>query len=385
MAELPPDAIERAFAWLSGSGPFPTPTSIHFDLTLRCTARCIHCSQWTWPSRPELGQSELERLIALFARWGVSALTLAGGNPILHPDFAFVLGAAGQSGIKTGVVTEGLGDTGDAAVEAISKHAAWIRFSVDGPTAPIHDEIRRTPGLFDSVVDAIRRLRNANPLLPIGLNCVVQSKNVRHLSGLLQLAENLGVGAMLFKLSHGDDQNGRFILSTSDYDVLTGWVDEAVDSRRRITTNLTELQTMLRHVFRVDGVQAGRPVGPFYVEHQVKCFVPLFFLVCDSQANAYPCDYLQADTRPWKGPFQILREEYCLGNFLVDPNALIQRLSETMFRRIHGLPGAGHEECGCCTRFCQLNAALTGQARQRENSPLSAARQSERGIDGAFL
>lgn len=384
LAELPPDAIERAFAWLSGSGPFPSPTSIHFDLTLRCTARCVHCDQWSWPAQPELGRAELERLIAIFASRGVSALTLAGGNPTLHPDFTFVLGAAGRSGIKTGVVTEVFRDAGDIVVEAICRHASWIRFSLDGPTSLVHDEIRRVPGLFVSVVDNIQTLRKANPLLPIGLNCVIQRKNVRHLDGMLQLAEDLGVGAVLFKLAHGPGRDGRVALSASDYRPLAEWIDEVADTRHGIMTNLRELRTLLRHVFRVEGVQVGRPAGPFYVEHRVRCFVPLFFLVCDSRADAYPCDYLQANTRTWSA-FKALRQEYCLGNFLSDPDLLMRRLEETVFPRIHGLPSEGNPECGCCTRFCQLNAALTAMRDGLDVRPALGRELAEIDDNGAFL
>jgi MoaA/NifB/PqqE/SkfB family radical SAM enzyme len=386
VSELPPDAIEKAFAWLAGSGPFPTPTTIHFDLTLRCTARCTHCSQWTWPAQPELGRQDLERLVSLFAEWGVSTLTLAGGNPLLHSELPFVLKAAEKAGIRTGIVTESIQEMSADLVDAIGGRASWIRFSLDGPTSQVHDQIRRTPGLFDSVVNSIRELRRNSTSLPIGINCVVQRQNVRHLDGMLRLARELGVNAMLFKISHGPDPGDRFILSKPDYDFFHDWVEGASEGQYDVETNLGELKAMLQHVFCPEGIIGGRPVGAFYVQHQVMCFVPLFFLICDSHANAYPCDYLQADTRPWQGPFRILREHYRLGNFLVDPSAVIRTLSETMFDRIHRLPSAANEECGCCTRFCQLNAGLTHlRSNVQEGITRSFTDESSSRSDVTFL
>jgi hypothetical protein len=200
---------------------------------------------------------------------------------------------------------------------------------------------------------------------------------------MIPLAEQLGVTAIFFKIAHGSDPRNRFLLSKADYAELLKWVQSA--SRTcPIQTNLNELAGLCENTLSPEGIADGRPVRDFYLKNQIRCFVPLFFLTCDCQANAYPCDYLQADTRSWNKPFIILRDTFCLGNLLANPEQVLERLSK-MFLRIHHLPREGNDECGCCTRFCQFNAELTerqttasGDSLQRRESAASDSQPSSR-------
>ncbi len=356
--QIPIEAVRRADQWLKGAGPYPPPVSIHFNLTLRCTARCLQCLQWAWPSLPELDLEQVTRLISIFHDWGVRSLTLAGGNPLLHKRTIPILEAADQAGISTGIVTEGLFMPEDL-VCAIATRAAWIRFSLDGPSPDVHDDIRSAPGLFDTVIGSIRRLRARNRSFRIGLNCVVQRRNFRHLSEMISLARQVGVSTVLFKIAHGDDPTGRFLLTSEEWSQFTDWVRDESNDESSLQTNLYELRELVAAVVTPDDTVRGRPVRTFYTRHAIRCFVPLFFLTCDSEANAYPCDYLQADTRPWAGRYGTMREQFRLGNILQNPEWVLARLADLMKARIHGLPASGYDECGTCTRFCQLNAALT--------------------------
>jgi MoaA/NifB/PqqE/SkfB family radical SAM enzyme len=136
LPNLPADAVERALSWLRREGPYPAPISVHLNLTLRCTARCVHCNQWAWPAHTELSFEQISDLIRVFRTWNVRTVTLAGGNPLLHHDFVPMLELAHGNGLQVGVVTEGLNLTTEM-VQAIGRLTSWVRFSLDGPTATI--------------------------------------------------------------------------------------------------------------------------------------------------------------------------------------------------------------------------------------------------------
>lgn len=193
------------------------------------------------------------------------------------------------------------------------------------------------------------------------MNCVVQKANIHSLPQMIPLAEQAGIDALLFKVPHGDDPTGSFLPSTAQWRGFVEWVRNwAPDRARRFRTNLEELKRILGPVFREGDVVRGRPVQSFHAEQRVRCFAPFFFLACDSLGNMFPCDYLQADTREWGGRFGRMRQEFCLGNVLGSSHEVLVRLAEMMRGKLHHLPANGHPECGCCTRFCQLNCALSG-------------------------
>ncbi|HEX5731291.1 MAG TPA: radical SAM protein [Blastocatellia bacterium] len=355
---LDQEAIVKAFLWLNGEGSFPYPSSIHLDLTLRCSARCAHCMQWAWPDHAELTLSQLKQLFEVFSSWGVKTITFGGGNPLLHDHFIPAIKMACEAKMEVGIISEGMEMSSELA-SAICKYGRWIRFSLDGPTPEIHDSIRNAPGLFNLVLSCIESLQAVPSPLLIGLNCVVQKKNVSSLAGMTELAERIGVDTLLFKIPHGDDPNSRFLPSINEWRMFVEWIHATADKKSSVRNNLKELSELLAPVFLEEDVVAGRPVREFYKRINARCFAPFFFLVCDSEGNAYPCDYLQADTRQWGGKYVNIRNEFRLGNILEDSQGVIDRLASMMRERVHRLPGCGYDECGCCTRFFQLNAALT--------------------------
>jgi MoaA/NifB/PqqE/SkfB family radical SAM enzyme len=92
--------------------------------------------------------------------------------------------------------------------------------------------------------------------------------------------------------------------------------------------------------------------------------VPLFFLVIDPEGNVFPCDYLQADTRPDSQEYHEMRSGFAVGNVFTHGDAVPDRLGTVFREKVHFLPGRGYEECGSCTRFFELNTFLSGLARE---------------------
>jgi hypothetical protein len=139
-------------------------------------------------------------------------------------------------------------------------------------------------------------------------------------------------------------------------------------------TNLRAIHSLLTSVFHQKDCIEGRPVRTFYKDRRVHCFAPFFFLTCDCEGNMYPCDYLQADTRLWNGRYERMRNEFCLGNVLDNSDIVLKRLATMMRRRVRELPCNGYDECGCCTRFCQLNASLNDLNNSMGEGPVTADR-----------
>lgn len=358
MRNLNVESVVTALRWLRGAPSFPYPTSIHIDLTLRCTGRCLHCKQWTWPQQAEYTAAQIERLMSILENWGVSTVTFGGGNPLASDHIEQALALAYNAHMEIGIISEGIGLT-DSLADAICRYAKWIRFSLDGPEAEIHDSIRNRPGLFRRVLEDAAMLRNRGSQLKIGLNCVIQKSNLNRLDLVVSLAQSMKVDVLLLKIPHGDDNQGLFLPSVEEWREVREWMQSMVGRRGASTqTNIVEIEGMVR-ALPLEDMAMGRPVRTFYTERKIRCYAPFFFMSCDSAGNLYPCDYLQADTRVWTGRYGKMRSRFCCGNVLRDEHRVMENLSQMFSREIHKLPSVGYDECGCCTRFFQFNEALT--------------------------
>lgn len=352
--------ISKALNWLQDGGLFPTPVSVHFNLTTRCSCRCIHCKQWTWPDNPELTIKDIRKIFDTFQSWQVRTITLAGGNPLLHHSFIEVCEAARQRDIKIGIITEG-GVLDDLLLETIGTHVQWIRFSLDGPEAKIHESIRNRDGLFNQVMDNIKRLASTYPNLHIGLNCVVQKLNIYHLSEMIDLAKDIRVKSLFFKIPHGEDRERHYLLNPEEWQYLSNWTQNALGTDTSpVQTNLGQLTYILTQIVNKEDALSGRPIRTFYIENNIHCYVPMFFLICNSQGDVYPCCYLLSDNRKWDSKYNQIRSEHYLGNILTDEEEkMLTRIGRLVRSKIYDYPRKGYPECGCCTRFCQFNAAIS--------------------------
>jgi MoaA/NifB/PqqE/SkfB family radical SAM enzyme len=177
------------------------PLTLELYPTLRCNLDCRFCDT-TDRHRPGLPELSPKRQLALLdeaAALGVKRLfLLGGGEPLaakaLTPKLMAKAKALGMEGILT---TNGtlLG----AALREQVVATGWdeIHFSIDGPSAAIHDQLRGRPGCFQRVVTNICRLRGlrdrrGGALPRIALHFVLTRLNFEHLSEMVQLGHTLG-------------------------------------------------------------------------------------------------------------------------------------------------------------------------------------------------
>ena len=357
VANIGKNNIKKALKWSIDHKNYPYPVSVQLNLTTRCTAKCAHCHQWNWPNQEEFSKKELKDLFSLFKSWNLNTVTLSGGNPLLHPNIIDVLKLANEKKIKVGIITEGYELDREFSNE-ICKYAKWIRFSIDGPNSNVHDRIRNTPGLFSKVIKNISQLKSIKSNLKIGLNYVIQKSNVYFIHDMIDLSKKEEIDFLLFKISHGTDPEKNYTLSERNISYLKSFIKIILANNNHQNTNIVKLNFLLERMFSEVDIINGYPTNGHYLKNQIKCFAPLFSIVCDCRGNVYPCCYLYSDNRPWK-KYGNIRSEFIVGNLLRDGNSVFNNLSRIMQKKIFHLPSTGFRECGSCTRFCQLNTILT--------------------------
>jgi heme d1 biosynthesis radical SAM protein NirJ len=176
----------------------PGPVGI-FNLIRRCNLACQHCysisADVDFPG--ELATPDIVRTIEDLRAFGVPALILSGGEPLLHPDLCEIGTRAKALGLYVGLSTNGtLID--DARVAELARVGFdYVGISLDGIEAT-HDRFRRKAGAYQASLRGVRLARDAG--LKVGLRFTLTQDNAHDLPALLDLLETERIAK--FYLSH---------------------------------------------------------------------------------------------------------------------------------------------------------------------------------------
>ena len=170
-----------------------------WNLIRRCNLSCLHCysisSDKDFPN--ELSTDEVLVVMRDLRAFGVPALILSGGEPLLRRDLFEIAAHARQMRFYVGLSTNGT-----LIDDALARRIAAARFdyvgiSLDGIGAT-HDRFRGKPGAFDASVGGMRRLMALG--IKVGVRFTITRDNAEELPALLRFVEDEGVDK--FYLSH---------------------------------------------------------------------------------------------------------------------------------------------------------------------------------------
>jgi MoaA/NifB/PqqE/SkfB family radical SAM enzyme len=176
---------------------YRAPLFFAWQLTNRCSARCLACCEESGPDRAwrdELTRAEALDLGRRIVESGIPYVAFGGGEPLGAPHCweLFELLAAG--GVSLKIETDGTRIDDAAADRLVRLGVECVQISVDGPTAATHEKMR--PGSsFEAATGAIRRL-SARGLAP-QLVFVPTRLNLSEMNETYDLAVSLGCSAFV--------------------------------------------------------------------------------------------------------------------------------------------------------------------------------------------
>lgn len=180
---------------------------LNLKLTYACTNRCSFCFS-SYLKDEAIGEVGLLREVEDGYRRGCRELVLSGGEPTLRPDtLRRVMERADEVGYQKYIIQtngSGFADHGDlvSILGKFSKRAdVCVSFSVHGHTAQIHDEMSRTPGAFEKIMRAIRRIRDEVGC-GIYTNTVMSRTNLPWLQELASMLLSFQPEIMQFSMMH---------------------------------------------------------------------------------------------------------------------------------------------------------------------------------------
>jgi MoaA/NifB/PqqE/SkfB family radical SAM enzyme len=197
------------------------------NLTNRCNFRCHHCLR-EGATNEDLDLALLERVVPELRQAGIVQIALTGGEPILHPRFAELVGLLAGAGFHLGIVTNGwLHERYLRVIEPHRARIAYLALSLDSHLEHEHDRLRRR-GSYARVLEAIRAFDAAG--YPINLSHIVSRRTAGHLLAFGNFVKGLNVRVNL----------GRAIATPGNGD----WQLDA-EQKRRLKTGLGLLRRQL--------------------------------------------------------------------------------------------------------------------------------------------
>lgn len=180
------------------------PVTVEVDPVAFCNHRCGWCVD---PIHHPVTMAEemfaaLVEELAGFQVGGfrVQGIVLkGGGEPTLHPSFDRLAERATDRGFAVGVVTNG--SRLERWAEVLAGRAAYVRVSVDGPTAASHALIHGSPDFDDIILGVSRlvRLRRGRRHPVIGLSFAMDARTVDLAGEAIDLGERLEVDYVLLR------------------------------------------------------------------------------------------------------------------------------------------------------------------------------------------
>ena len=153
---------------------YRAPLFIAWQLTNRCSARCIACCEESGPDKAwsdELPRGEAVELARRIIDFRVPYIAFGGGEPLGVAHCWELLELFSDAGVAIKLETDGQ-RIDDAAADRLAALALQcVQISVDGATAATHDRVR--PGSsFAAATSAIKRLaaRGSGPQLVFAPN-----------------------------------------------------------------------------------------------------------------------------------------------------------------------------------------------------------------------
>ncbi len=159
------------------------PFVLSHGINARCNLRCRFCEYWAKPGT-EMSTPEILRMLEEAKHFGIGAYNAWTAEPLMRMDLPDILHHAKGLGLITSLITNGV-LLKSRAHELIDLD--YLSVSLDGIES--YRELRGADP--KAVIDGIIAARERGH--EILINCVISSKNLFELDGLVALAKSLGI------------------------------------------------------------------------------------------------------------------------------------------------------------------------------------------------
>ncbi|MEW9051400.1 MAG: TIGR04053 family radical SAM/SPASM domain-containing protein [Neobacillus sp.] len=224
------------------------PFIVIWELTRACQLKCLHCraeAQYRRDPR-ELSFEEGKNLIDQIYEMNNPMLVFTGGDPLMREDVFDIAKYAVEKGVRVSMTPSATPNVTKEAIEKAKEVglSRWA-FSIDGPTAEVHDHFRGTAGSFDLTMERIKYLHELE--IPIQINTVISRYNIEYLDEMAKMVEDLEcvLWSVFFLVPTGRGQESDMI-SPVEHEKVFRWL---YDLSKRVSFDIKT--TAAQHYRRV--------------------------------------------------------------------------------------------------------------------------------------
>lgn len=233
------------YAWLTARG---RPVLVHFEVTLRCNARCGFCDYWKTDASARA--AELKSYADAARYFNPMLVTFTGGEPTLRRDLEDLVAEVDRAiALKyVTLITHGAMLTPERGRSLWDAGVNQFNISLDYLDER-HDRARGIPGLTARILETIPALR-ARGIDNIRFNTVIKRDNVDHILTIVRRAEELGVGVNLSVYTDAKNGNREHLLGGGDLAGVDELVRELLAFKRRRRGVITNSDYYLEQIPR---------------------------------------------------------------------------------------------------------------------------------------
>jgi MoaA/NifB/PqqE/SkfB family radical SAM enzyme len=233
------------YAWL---GLRRRPVLVHFEVTMRCNARCGFCDYWKTPASAK--NEETERCAEAARFFNPMLVTFTGGEPLLRRDLEeMVAGVRDAIRLKyITLLTHGgmlTPERGRSLWEAgVSQFNVSLDY-VDGR----HDTERGIPGLTQKIFTTVTAMRGAG-IDAIRFNTVIKRENLDHVPDVVRVAQELGVGVNFSVYTDFKNGNQQHLIQNGSIEAADALVTQLLAFKRKRRGVITNSDYYLEQIPR---------------------------------------------------------------------------------------------------------------------------------------
>ena len=233
------------YAWLTARR---RPVLVHFEVTLRCNARCSFCDYWQ--TDPAARTSELQSFADAARFFNPMLVTFTGGEPTLRRDLENLVAEVDRAiSLKyITLITHGAMLSADRAQSLWDAGVNQFNISLDYLDER-HDRARGIPGLTARILAAIPAMRGRG-IDNIRFNTVIKNDNLDQILPIVARAQELGVGVNFSVYTDAKNGNADYLIGGDDLAHIDDVVRQLLAFKRRRRGVITNSDYYLEQIPR---------------------------------------------------------------------------------------------------------------------------------------
>jgi len=219
----------------SGSGKY-----VLWEITGECNMSCDHCLRGNSHNRSYTG--DIIEAIEFFKRSEISGVLLTGGEPLLYPRLAHVVGSISKSGFEVGIYTNSTVVTEDIVKMLKKSGITYVILSINGGRKDTHDSIRGI-GNFEKVCFAAKLFRNYE--IDVDMTLTINSNNTAEIDDAISLAKMLKVDTLtitpILPIGNAKNINNDIVFNLEKLQIIAQNIEESTYNDRLLEVERVRL------------------------------------------------------------------------------------------------------------------------------------------------